>query len=120
MNRLSWLIYAADVCDSLSILLCFFVTIGVVLDVVVAACAFGRYVDERDDWCAPRRIAVCGLALVFTLGLLVAAVPSRETVLAIAASEMGEAALETPVASKAMRALDAWLDRQVAPEGEVK
>ena len=46
--------------------------------------------------------------------ILGAALPSKETVYAIAASEMGEELLKTPTAAKATKALDAWLDKQIA------
>lgn len=39
--------------------------------------------------------------------------PSQETVYAIAASEMGESALNTPLASKAGQALEAWIDSKI-------
>ncbi len=43
-------------------------------------------------------------------------VPSKTTIYAIAASEMGERALQSPIATKAGRALEAWLDEQLAEE----
>jgi len=39
--------------------------------------------------------------------------PSRNTVYAIAASELGEEVLKSPVATKAGQALEAWLDAQI-------
>lgn len=51
--------------------------------------------------------------VVFTIGCILS--PTRETMYAIAASEVGEDVLNSPTGSKAVRALDAWLDRQIAP-----
>lgn len=81
------------------------------------------YIDELK---ADTKKAVFGVKLRTALGLIVGmlfwvgavALPSRETVLAIAASEMGERALQTPTATKAFKALDAWLDKQIAPATE--
>lgn len=54
------------------------------------------------------------LCFVFVGCLLVGSfTPTRETVYAIAASEMGEQALKTPLAGKAEKALEAWLDKQI-------
>lgn len=58
------------------------------------------------------------IALYITMGVLLgfgaALLPGRDTVYAIAASEMGEQALKTPLAGKAEKALEAWLDHQIA------
>lgn len=50
--------------------------------------------------------AVCSVVFVF--------VPQKNTVYAIAASEVGEEVLKSETADKAMTALNAWLDRQIA------
>lgn len=49
-------------------------------------------------------------------------IPSRDTFYAIAASEMGEQALKTPIATKAGKALEKWLDEQIGdkPNGDGK
>jgi hypothetical protein len=51
------------------------------------------------------------LAVVFAL--LGGLTPSRETIYAIAASELGEEALKSSAATKAQQALNAWLDKQI-------
>ena len=45
--------------------------------------------------------------------LVASLIPSANTVYAIAASEVGEEVVKSPTATKAMKALDAWLDRQI-------
>lgn len=50
-----------------------------------------------------------------TLSTLAVVLPSRETIYAIAASQMDEQALKSDIGAKTFRALDAWLDRQIAP-----
>jgi len=46
------------------------------------------------------------------LFLMAALIPSKETMYAIAASELGEKLLHTETVSKAQKALEAWLDSQ--------
>lgn len=133
MNSLSWMIYLADVSDGVGRL---FGGLTFVSGISTVLCAIGFYAtmtapdvygwEDRDAKLAahtklhlmlgktiPR--AVAGF-LVF--GLCAGALPSKETVYAIAASEMGEQLINTPTAGKAVKALDAWLDRQIAPPAD--
>jgi len=131
MNELSWLIYAADVAGSLKTVS----TVGVVLGVASIATSIvvwqsnsdAQYIwstDDKDKVLCSRatnrdaaikagRISavVAIVSLVFTI-----ISPSSNTIYAIAASEMGEEIITSPTATKAVKALDAWLDRQIAPE----
>lgn len=137
MNQLSWLIYLADVAGSVDgVSLALMIT-----GVPAGVAAFLRCDDadrkrwderERDHRCYPtlypnppagerpdtgfplRKYGARLLVLTTVSGLLFALTPTKETVYAIAASEMGEKALQSPTATKAMKALDAWLDRQIA------
>lgn len=53
---------------------------------------------------------------LFVLSIIGAnALPSKDTMYAIAASEVGESVLNSPTGSKAVQALNAWLDRQINP-----
>lgn len=128
MNNLSWLIYAADVADGIGtahaivLLGCILVSVaGVVVwftndpgesvyswqdkDLTIASRHRARSIVER---------AAKHVGLTFFAALIVAViVPSQTTIYAIAASEMGEEVLKSPAATKAMKALDAWLDRQI-------
>lgn len=62
------------------------------------------------------RTAVTGSVIFPLLWVFAAAVPPKETIYAIAASEMGEELMKTPTATKAVKALDAWLDKQLAEQ----
>lgn len=143
MNSLSWLLYLAGVSENFGWLLFWLGFLVIIGGVVLYCFSFslkeaGRrelndyyYRDETSDkykqavadkasaakqgasvsvW--GRTLMGCGLAAWF----LAAAAPSKETVYAIAASEMGEELLKTPTATKAVKALDAWLDKQLAVE----
>ena len=52
--------------------------------------------------------------LVILCWLIAAFCPSSETMYAIAASQSGEQVLKTPLANKAEKALEVWLDKQAA------
>lgn len=56
-----------------------------------------------------------GFCLFFAIvvWVLAAFTPSSDTVYAIAASEMGQKALQTPLAGKAEQALESWLDSKI-------
>ena len=121
MNNLVWLLYFANVSESLStalsILSLFFVAWGLVLWVVdfdTRYDRFGYYTDKmRTGYTLglPKQsknlmiVAICCLTFASFL-------PSKETIYAIAASEVGEQILKTPLVSKAEKALEVWLDKQ--------
>jgi O-antigen/teichoic acid export membrane protein len=90
MNKLSWLLYLADVGDSLRILL---LSVFVLLLLVTLLSGIASLVMADDDEFPHRRVwraitwALVTLVLVSTLR---AVVPSRATVHLIALSELGE------------------------------
>lgn len=114
MNSLSWLIYLADVVGGMGLVAGISV---VVLGVLAAGAAVGiaASADIRDG----AGVASCWSFLKKTLCLLLptaiisVAIPNPNTIYAIAASEMGEEIVKSETAGKAMKALDAWLDRQI-------
>ena len=124
MNELSWLIYAADVSSGLSFVAGVFAFIGAIAVFVVTIYAsFGKddyYVKVGDEhWLRFHDIQKKALTkwsrIPIAATLVAALLPSSNTVYAIAASEMGEEVVKSETAGKAMKALDAWLDRQIAP-----
>lgn len=126
MNELSWLIYAADVAgDANSV--CGFVFYAGIFSVGIYAvvkgvgkaisCSLGDYDDP------PVLPSLASVSKKLWLPVLIAGVvgvatPSSSTIYAIAASEMGERVITSETGGKAVKALNAWLDKQV--EGEVK
>lgn len=117
MNELSWLIYAADVAGSVGFgISTVFVLSMLVLAGTLLAVPFseGEVMgkDIRQYWFKCLVWSSSFVAFSFFLG---AAVPSQETVYAIAASEMGERVIQSETGGKAVDALNAWLDRQIAP-----
>lgn len=136
MNTLSWLIYAADVASALNFWSGFVAFAG-----APASIAAFAWVNNQDRWRwdsqmrehrawpslfakpegdrppALRPFASYAKPLIgvaVCAGLIAAAVPGRDTIYAIAASEMGEEVAKSETAGKAMRALNAWLDKQIS------
>lgn len=114
MNDLSWMLYWADMVPSLG-RFCGIVGLGFLL---TRALWFARnawledFASGRGIGPAPKWLIPVALGLMLTATIL----PSRDTFYAIAASEMGEEALQSPIATKAGKALEKWLDDQLADE----
>lgn len=113
MNNLSWLIYLADVAGSIS-------TVGTLISVgsfiggVVVMIGMATDYPSRKNEAWPAAWPFFKWAII--AALIVTPIPSKSSLYAIAASEMGEEVIKSETAGKAMKALDAWLDRQIAPE----
>lgn len=126
MNELSRLIYWADVSGRTgNAIIAFVVIVALVggVTTIVGFTAAESYSTDSANVPKWRKLGFRALFLTPTLmvALIVAAVlaPSRDAMYAIAASQMGERLIATPTANKAVRALDAWLDRQIAPPAAV-
>lgn len=141
MNTLSWLLYLANVAGNFGTLLIWAGLILLAGGITVYAVSFGFKLDGlkelndyhyRDETSAKYKQAIKDKAqylqtakslsfwgrfmiiVALVSWVLAAATPNKETVYAIAASEMGEELLKTPTAAKATKALEAWLDKQIA------
>lgn len=113
MNSLSWMIYLAGVSGGL-------VTITGLASGIsglgfVFAETIGRAAVGAGDATETGRASFSRTCLIALLpsAILCALIPTKDTVYAIAASEMGEQALNTKTGGKAVEALNAWLDRQI-------
>lgn len=122
MNTLSWLIYLAGVADGISVLC----VISLIM-CGLAALSAGLTWLVNVDYCGDEDIADQAKKFLFKIpraaipiGLVCAFIPSSNTIYAIAASEMGERALKSETGGKAVQALNAWLDRQIAGEPKEK
>jgi len=122
MNSLSWFLYAIDVIGNLKILafMVFLIFIAILIGTIVAIpMTEGDCLDEksRPTWYKFfwRSIAASSVTfLVFTT------LPSRNTMYAIAASQVGEQIVKNEavqgMASDATKALQQWIKRQIEPE----
>lgn len=136
MNALSWLIYLAGVAENFHGASGFLVFIGCLACVgfgVASHIPIWMWMDAKDDhrryprlypdppgdnpgplgWMV--RASVWGGVSAIALVVVSVAVPSKDTVYAIAASEVGEEVVKSETASKAIKALNAWLDKQITP-----
>ncbi len=130
MNQLSWLLYVGNVAGNLGMALFF---IGLVM-LVASVANFGIYYSNRENYI--NNVKYLGrqevlpkfmfknifgpfFAILTLLCWLIGTLcPSSETVYAIAASQMGEKALQSPVAIRATKALEIWLDKQISSTAE--
>ena len=117
MNSLSWMIYGADVVGSVNNALA---AITVLSGLTTVASGFAWLVSDdfkNEDKAlgasnlGKKAIAVFAIALIASVPF-----PSATTIYAIAASEGGERALSSETGAKALKALNAWLDRQLKDE----
>jgi hypothetical protein len=117
VNQLSWLIYLAGVANYLSGWFIAFAIVTFVLTIAVVVWTLSSL--DQTTGRPPRVLWISvPLFIFFLIGSCI--VPDRQTVLAIAASQLGEAALHDPrvntTANKAFDALNHWLDQQSKPD----
>lgn len=99
MNSLSWLIYLAGVLEKVGI---FVIATGIISGAaaIVIGIAVGVIAVDGDDSSKPQRALWVALT-VFSASFLVGAIiPSRATMYAIAASEIGEDVLSSDTAKE--------------------
>jgi len=118
MTKLSWLLWLSDVVLGVQSLCAVILGIGGTGAVIATACVIlGK--DEMDDaLCGRLSYAVKRLwAILAVAAVLVVAIPSKTTVLAIAATETAAMAMQTPdgreITSDALNAVKAWLRAQI-------
>lgn len=125
MNNLSWLLYAVDAGYNIVEVLHFFVIVSAILFVVFNVIRRGWAVDEHswdsretrenkkrireEPWIPHKKFVAFWIFLVFFL----AAVPDKETVYMIAASEAGEYVVNTPEAQEVLIDLKEILEIQL-------
>ena len=119
MNNLSILLYLADVAGNIGWIFNMLVAISIFSVLVtlhyklVAGGAMAEGTPSEKDWKIWRRWLISSIGLFFSASLASALTPSKETVYAIAASETGEEVLNSGVETRATKALEAWLDKQI-------
>jgi len=116
MNKLSWLIYFAGAAEAVFL-------VSAVGIAAIAVCGINAYIynDVNGDYTGFVKkdpFAFKYLFILFTLAIIF--VPGKKTILAISASEIGEAAVVQIKDSKYAKALDAWIDSQLKENGVSK
>ena len=108
MNNLSILLYLADVLDGVGAFLTVTGLIGSAVGAFIWLLSWDK--DPVFDYIRPYRNTIFyALAVVLVSCLF----PSKDTMYAIAASETGEEVLNSGVGTRATKALEAWLDKQI-------
>lgn len=116
MNGLSWLLYAAEVVQSLGNL---FAYAGAMLGIIsgVSVTVYGVSLDDTigDEKTAARLGTVLRWLLPITavVAVLACLMPSSKTVYMIAASEMGQKVYETPAAQEVLTDLQVILKQKL-------
>jgi len=120
MNNLSWLIYFADVIVSIGRLFSFltfvcFCVIGVSAIVLFVSLDHDNEVDRRIRALSARILKIF-IPVAILMVLLTSLTPSKNTVMMIAASEMGERVLKSQqvqsVIDPSVDLLNAWVRQQ--------
>jgi hypothetical protein len=128
MNTLSWFLYFADVFSGLDrffaiaaiLSLC-----GLVASIVFYSCQTKSF-EEASNYCksrgipcevvSPKRykpVVFWSLGIFLVSATCATVLPSKNTMYAIAASEMGEKALASEVGKKAQQAIEVWITQQI-------
>lgn len=120
MNQLSWLLYAGNVAHNLGPV--FFILSAIfIIATIVNAGVGNTYSDgpsHEQDMAVQKRFRgyLWLSAPVMVVCMLLAALcPSKDTLYAIAASEMGGKVLNSQTGSLAEQALNSWLKGQITP-----
>ncbi|WOF44326.1 hypothetical protein KNJ79_05185 [Sphingopyxis indica] len=118
MNQLSQILYWADVLPTFAswmLFIMFWVMIALALAFVFNRIALATLETDDEAPAIYRGTAFSRwlLPIIVVIWFSMWLVPSKETFYAIAASEMGEQALKSPIMTKAGKALEQWLDKQL-------
>lgn len=128
MNDLIWLLYLSDIVGSINIICCVMLVISsIVCGIAVFVTAFfsmeGYSKTDELKVVAGKKLLkklTIFIAIVSVVGTLV---PNKSTIHALIAVRAGEAAVNTKLGEKAIKALDSVLDRvieQTQPEAPKK
>jgi len=129
MNSVSWFIYIAQISGSLGAM---FAVLGVLLMIVVMVRFAFPYVYNTMEckepgerkYQPPRPISRGYMALAVGFLIMSCLMPERNTMYAIAASQVGEQIIRNEavqgVASDATKALHEWIRRQIEPATETR
>jgi hypothetical protein len=113
MNQLSWLLYLADVSASSEGWLIFFGGLATLVSNIMLLVVSGIKGDGDEPPAFLGQALFVSIPTLLVCVLLSVFLPSKETVYAIAASELGEQVMNSDTGQRAGRALNAWLDKQI-------
>jgi hypothetical protein len=129
MNNLSWMLYFAEVCENIGVFFCIIGLIGTLISliaIIISYCFMSDYrcynevnnegVTVRFDknylfargWFKTARCVLPVCFFLWTVGL---ALPSKQTIYLIIASETGEEVIKSETGKKALEAVNRYLDK---------
>jgi len=119
MNSISWLIYGIDVAGGIKMLAG---ACAIACSVILLGSGISVPASEGETWDWFARNAkwlIGGPVLAWTLFIFV---PEKQTLYAIAASQIGERVIQNDavqgIASDATKALQQWIKRQIEPDAK--
>lgn len=124
MNSLSWLIYFGTFSSSAGAFMAFLAFVGAVLAIIgfvfTVIWTDSTRKEQQEKYTAFNQrgsgLISRGLAMLIVCGTVSVILPDRNTVYAIAASQVGEQIVKTEIASDATKALHSWIKKQIEPE----
>ena len=119
MNDLSWMLYLAGTLPNLAtgigaISMIATLIFGIVFIIYLICKSDGTDPDTLETLEPYKHVWIYTIILF----LLTFIVPDKNTMYAIAASEMGEEIMKTPIANKATKALEAWIEAQIPEQNK--
>jgi len=118
VNKLSLFIYLADVLRNICGI---FVVSGIIGSSFCGVLLLASVLSDDDEDKTTAKSLLKKYTWIPVFSFLVASlIPSQSTMYAIAASEMGEQVLTSSTMTKAQKAVDMWLDKQIENNKEDK
>jgi hypothetical protein len=123
MNELSWMLYFAEIAETVGTFFGVFGILGGLTCITLAILFYGAasdtYGEEKEKYLSTSRLfsrKLLPLAAFFVL--LSCFIPSKQTIYLIIASETGEDVLKSPTGQKAIEAVNRYLDKVGREEKE--
>jgi hypothetical protein len=119
MNHLKLMLYLADVCGNVQGELNFLSGICCVSSIGWCLTFIAMLAEDEEEekrWRIWRKVGYFLIPFALVVNLLSSVIPSKNTVYAMAAIDVGQDLAKTPTASKAVAALNAWLVKQTNEE----
>ena len=115
MNSLSWFIYLTGIADNVVLCCAIILFIGVFIGIIGAIFMAIEWDDALSDW--PKKSLIKYYFITMAVTMVVGSVvPSRKTLLLIAASEIGQTAVNSKTAQDVidpgMDLLKTWIKRE--------
>lgn len=114
MNNLSYLLYLANTLPSLGVLLVILSVVLFIISGFIYCHAFFDLDYKDENYIKFSKLGAKGLKISLVMMILTCFIPKDSNVYyAIAASEVGEEVLKSPVATKTGKAIEKWIDSQL-------